>query len=141
MERLEAIARRISEQRKQDWDKATEFQKQMYLETAQIVIDEAAEYNSKIDLHGSRHQLALDIQDAVNLKALSRWFVAVVDDADREHKSTVGVWEDPAVRLFVNKFESLCSSERTFSESYRKCLEKANEATDGQWRPKHERAS
>jgi len=113
----------------------------MYFETAEIVIDEAGEYNHKIDLHGSRHQLALDIQDAVNLKALSRWFVAVVDDADKEHKSTIGVWEDPAVRLFVNKFESLCSSERTFSEAYRKCLDKANEATDGQWRPKHERAS
>jgi hypothetical protein len=141
MDRLEAIARRIAEQRRQDWDKATEFQKQMYLETAQIVIDEAGEYQHKIDLHGSRHQLALDIQDAVNLKALARWFVAVVDDADNEHHSTIGVWEDPAVRLFVNKFESLCSSDSNFSKAYRECLDKANEATDGQWRPKHERAS
>lgn len=140
MAQLETIAIRIANKRGQDWDTATEWQRKLYMDTAQIVIDEIGEYQHKIDLHGSRHQLALDIQDAGNLKALSRWFVAVVDDADKEHRSTVGVWEDPAVRLFVNKFESLCSSEQTFSESYRKCLEKANEATDGQWRPKHERA-
>ncbi|WP_315729865.1 hypothetical protein [Bradyrhizobium sp. SZCCHNRI2010] len=74
----------------------------------------------------NRHKVALDVQDAVNMRALAREFVKVVDQAVDETSSTHRTWEDPAVRLFVNKFESLCHSNATFSEAYRACQEKAN---------------
>jgi hypothetical protein len=72
-----------------------------------------------------RHQVALDVQDAVNLRALAREFVKVVDTAMGENRSTEATWSDPAVVLFVNKFESLCRSEANFSEAYAVCLAKA----------------
>jgi len=73
----------------------------------------------------NRHKVALDVQDAGNLRALAREFVRVVDDAMEETKSTEATWADAAVRLFVNKFESLCRSESTFSDAYRVCKERA----------------
>jgi hypothetical protein len=72
----------------------------------------------------NRHKVAIDVQDAVNLRALAREFVKVVDDADSELRSTKAVYDDPAVVLFVNKFESLCRSEARFAEAYRACIEK-----------------
>ncbi|BAR61916.1 hypothetical protein ACFLEY_22280 [Bradyrhizobium sp. YCK136] len=80
----------------------------------------AAEYN--------RHKVALDVQDAVNLRALAREFVKVVDQAAEETQSTEATWADPAVRLFVNKFESLSHSNWNdhFAEAYKACREKAN---------------
>lgn len=73
----------------------------------------------------NRHKVALQVQDAGNLLALSREFVKVVQTAFEENRSTEKTWEDPAVRLFVNKFESLCRSDANFSEAYRACQEKA----------------
>jgi hypothetical protein len=72
----------------------------------------------------NRHKVAVDVQDAGNLRALAREFVKVVDAAMEENKSTTATWEDPAVVLFVNKFESLCHSEARFSDAYRVCQEK-----------------
>lgn len=78
----------------------------------------------------NRFKTALQVQDAGNLRALAREFVKVVDDADNELHSTRAVWEDPAVVLFVNKFESLSHSNWNdrFTEAYRACQERtANE--------------
>jgi len=71
-----------------------------------------------------RFGVALDVQDAGNLRALAREFVRVVDSAMLETQSTVETWNDAAVVLFVNKFESLCRSEARFSAAYKICLER-----------------
>jgi hypothetical protein len=71
----------------------------------------------------NRFRIALEVQDAGNLRALAREFVRVVDAASDEVKSTEATWADPAVRLFVNKFESLCRSDANFSEAYDACHE------------------
>jgi hypothetical protein len=76
----------------------------------------------------NRHKIAIDVQDAVNLRALAREFVKVVDDADSELHSTAALYDDPAIVLFVNKFESLCRSDARFSVAYRACLEKGDAA-------------
>ena len=73
----------------------------------------------------NRFKVALDIQDAVNLVALSREFVKVVDAAYEERSGTVSLRDDPAVILFVNKFESMCRSEERFSEAYCECIKLA----------------
>jgi hypothetical protein len=74
----------------------------------------------------NRFKVALDVQDAVNLRALAREFVKVVDQAADDTKSTEATWNDPAVVLFVNKFESLVHSnwDSRFSDAYRACQEK-----------------
>lgn len=75
----------------------------------------------------NRFKAALDVQDAVNLRALAREFVKVVDQAAEETKSTIETWADPAVVLFVNKLESLSHTNwnDVFSKAYRTCQEKA----------------
>lgn len=73
----------------------------------------------------NRHKIALEVQDAGNMRALAREFVQVVDDAMNELQSTQGVWDDAAVVLFVNKFESLCRSDDRFSAAYKVCRQKA----------------
>lgn len=73
----------------------------------------------------NRHKVALDVQDAVNLRALAREFVKVVDTAMEATNDTGLTWDDAAVVLFVNKFESLCRSEARFSAAYAVCKEKA----------------
>jgi hypothetical protein len=72
-----------------------------------------------------RFQLALDVQSGGNLRAIARAFVAVVDAADAELHSTMAVWCDPAVVLFVNKLESLVRSEANFSQAYAECQRRA----------------
>lgn len=75
----------------------------------------------------NRFQTAIDVQNAGNLRALAREFVRVVDDAMAETQSTTATWEDAAVRLFVNKFESLCHSEANYSAAYAECRRRAVE--------------
>jgi hypothetical protein len=75
-----------------------------------------------------RFKVALEVQDAGNLRALAREFVKVVDAAANATGSTVGTWDDAAVVLFVNKFESLCRSEARFSAAYAVCREQALKA-------------
>lgn len=75
----------------------------------------------------NRFAVAVQIQDAGNLRALAREFVRVVDAAMEETQSTTATWEDAAVVLFVNKFESLCRSEARFSAAYGLCLERQKE--------------
>jgi hypothetical protein len=75
----------------------------------------------------NRHKTAIDAQDAVNLRALAREFVNVVDAAMEETGSTEKTWADAAVRLFVNKFESLCRSEENYGTAYFECSERAKE--------------
>ena len=70
------------------------------------------------DKRFNRFQLALDVQNAGNLRAIAREFVRVVDQAMEDTQSTVATWEDAAVVLFVNKMESLCHSEARFSAAY-----------------------
>jgi hypothetical protein len=72
----------------------------------------------------NRHRVAIEVQDAGNLKALAREFVKVVDSAFAENQSTTATWEDAAVVLFVNKFESLCRSEQRFFKAYDVCMER-----------------
>ena len=76
------------------------------------------------DENYDRFGIAIDVQDAGNLRALAREFVRVVDSAMEETKSTTATWDDPAVVLFVNKFESLCRSEARFSAAYGACHER-----------------
>jgi hypothetical protein len=73
----------------------------------------------------NRHKVAIEVQDAGNLRALAREFVKVVDSAMEATGSTKATWDDPAVVLFVNKFESLCRSEERFSAAYKLCQELA----------------
>jgi hypothetical protein len=73
----------------------------------------------------NRFQVALDIQDAGNLRAIAREFVRVVDDAMNETQSTTATWDDAAVVLMVNKMESLCRSEDRFSAAYSLAQERA----------------
>jgi hypothetical protein len=76
----------------------------------------------------NRHKVAIEVQDAGNLRALAREFVKVVDAAMEETTSTTATWEDPAVVMMVNKFESLCRSEERFSKAYAECREKMERA-------------
>jgi hypothetical protein len=73
----------------------------------------------------NRFQVALDIQDAGNLRAIAREFVRVVDDAMAETQSTTATWDDAAVVLMVNKMESLTRSEARFSAAYALAKERA----------------
>jgi hypothetical protein len=73
----------------------------------------------------NRHKVAIEVQDAGNLRALAREFVKVVDTASDATQSTEATWSDAAVVMFVNKFESLCHSEERFSAAYKVCQEKA----------------
>jgi hypothetical protein len=75
----------------------------------------------------NRFKVALEVQDAVNLRALAREFVKVVDTAS-DGKPTKDVWDDAAVVLFVNKFETLCRSDARFGASYRVCREEVLKA-------------
>jgi hypothetical protein len=72
----------------------------------------------------NRFKLAIDVQDACNMRGIARSFVEVVDDAMAELKDTSKVWTDPAVVLFVNKLESLSHSWQNFSAAYTACQEK-----------------
>lgn len=72
----------------------------------------------------NRHQVAVEIQNACNPRALARELVKMVDVAAAELNSTVLVWDDPAVVLLVNKLESMCRSEARYSSAYAGCLEK-----------------
>jgi hypothetical protein len=73
----------------------------------------------------NRFKIALDVQDAGNLRALAREFVKVVDQAMEETGSTMATWDDPAVVLFVNKFESLCRSDARYSAAYKACTDRS----------------
>src|SRR5260370_42317259 len=73
----------------------------------------------------NRFKLALDIQNAGNLRAIAREFVRVVDDAMAETQSTTATRDDAAVVLMVNKMESLCRSEDRFSAAYKLAQERS----------------
>ena len=73
----------------------------------------------------NRHKIAIEIQDACNLRAIAREFVKVVDAASDETQSTTATWDDAAVVMLVNKLESLCRSEERFSAAYKLCQERA----------------
>jgi hypothetical protein len=75
----------------------------------------------------NRFKVALEAQDAVNLRALAREFVTIVDKAMEETGSTTETWADPAVRLMVNKFEALCRTDENYGEAYYACQERAKE--------------
>ena len=74
----------------------------------------------------NRHKVALEIQDAGNLRAIAREFVKIVDSASDETQSTTATYNDPAVILLVSKLESLCRSESRFSWAYQQCRKKAD---------------
>ena len=76
----------------------------------------------------NRFKVALEVQDAVNMRALSREFVKVVDSAMDELKNTGEGWKDPAVILFVDKFASLggsYNSHEGFGYCYEECKRRA----------------
>lgn len=89
----------------------------------------------------NRFQVALDIQDAGNMRAIVREFVRVVDDAMEELKSTTAVWDDAAVVLMVNKLESLSRSEDRFSAAYALAQERARKVPDGHPSPEERHRS
>lgn len=73
----------------------------------------------------NRFRVALEIQNAGNMRAIARELVKVVDSAMEELQDTKAVWRDPAVVLLVNKLESLACSEARFSEASAACTAKA----------------
>lgn len=81
----------------------------------------------KRDTAMNRFKVALEIQDACNLRAIARQFVKVVDAAMAETKNTSRTWADPAVVLMVNKLDSLSCSRHHFADAYRICQERSNE--------------
>lgn len=88
-----------------------------------------------------RFRVALDIQDAGNMRAIAREFVRVVDAAMHETQSTAATWADPAVILFVNKLESLSRSDANFSAAYDSCLKRAAPTANSDPRPEDTAAS
>lgn len=70
-----------------------------------------------------RFKIALEIQDAVNPRAIARELVKVVDAAANAGNGTQGICDDPAVILLVNKLESMVRSESRFSAAYAACGE------------------
>jgi hypothetical protein len=68
-----------------------------------------------------RFRVALDLQDASNMRAIAREFVRIVDAAMRDTGSTIATWSDPAVILTINKLESLARSEANYSVAYQAC--------------------
>lgn len=70
----------------------------------------------------NRFRVAIDLQDAGNMRAIAREFVNIVDSAMRETGSTKATWTDPAVVLCVNKLESLARSEANYSLAYQACV-------------------
>lgn len=72
----------------------------------------------------NRFRVAVEIQNAGNMRAIARELVKVVDSAMEELQSTEKVWTDPAVRLVINKLESLARSDANYSEAYNQCKDK-----------------
>lgn len=72
-----------------------------------------AEYN--------RWKVAMDIQDASNIRAVAREFVKIVDDAN-------GARDDAAVILLVSKIVSMVPIEATFSAAYVQARRRAQQA-------------
>lgn len=68
----------------------------------------------------SIYKEALDVQDAVNLRAIARMLVTATDAAARG--GTAASYCDAAVVLIVNKIESLVHSQERFSEAYKDCV-------------------
>lgn len=83
----------------------------------------------------NRHKMALDVQDAGNLRAIARSFVEVCDDAMWELQATTSVWRDPAVILFAAKIAELTGcgyADMThYSKAYEACKAQQKEAV---WR-------
>jgi hypothetical protein len=69
----------------------------------------------------NRFKVAIEIQDACNMRAIAREFVKVVDAAHAETKDTSKTWADPAVVLLVNKLESLARSNDRLALAYDAC--------------------
>jgi hypothetical protein len=78
----------------------------------------------------NRFRLAIDAQDAGNLRALARAFVRVVDEAAADNPVTEAIWADPAVRLFVNQFENLCRSADNYEAAWHECETRAKADED-----------
>ena len=73
----------------------------------------------------NRFHVALAMQDACNLQAISRAFVQIVDSAAADCGSTDATYTDPAVVLAVSKIESLCHSSDRFGKAYDVAVERA----------------
>lgn len=107
----------ISEEHAPEWMAAGQL--------ARLERHEQAEKDASARVAKDRFRVALDIQDAGNMQAIAREFVRVVDAAIEEVKTTTLVWEDAAVRLFVNKLESLARSEANYGAAYVECHKRA----------------
>ena len=70
----------------------------------------------------NRFRVAIDLQDAGNMRAIAREFVKIVDSAMRDTGSTKATWTDPAVVLCINKLESLARSEANYALAYQACM-------------------
>jgi hypothetical protein len=73
----------------------------------------------------NRFEIALAIQDAVNLRAIARELVKAADAACDEGGGTLASYVDPAVIPIVNKIESLVYSTEHFSQAYAACQAQA----------------
>jgi hypothetical protein len=72
------------------------------------------------------YKLALEVQDAVNLRAIARLLVQAADAA-ADKAGTQASYDDPAVILIVNKIESLVNSSWRFDGAYHECKRRVSD--------------
>jgi hypothetical protein len=88
------------------------------------------------DKSRSRFQVAVDLQDACNLRAIARELVRAADEA-AEEGGTGFSYRDAAVILIVNKIESLVHSNEGFPLAYDHCHKMINAAHDAEYAAKN----
>jgi len=78
----------------------------------------------------NQYRLALEVQDAVNLRAIARLLVAAADVA-ADAGGTRASYDDPAVILIVSKIESLVRSQESmrFQIAFENCRTLAERET------------
>ena len=79
--------------------------------------------NAQQHTHESLCREAIEVQDAVNLRAIARLLVRAADFSADHRGGTQASYDDPAVILIVNKIESLVRSEQhsRYSRAYDYC--------------------
>jgi hypothetical protein len=77
----------------------------------------------------NRFKTALELQDAVNIRAIARELVKAADAAAADNSFPLS--EDAAIILIVGKLESMVFSEQgqRFSVAYGQCQERAQSPT------------
>jgi hypothetical protein len=73
----------------------------------------------------NRFAQAIEVQDAVNLRAVARLLVEIADDAAIASPDTMGVRNDAAVKLTVFKLMDMCGINAFNTDDVRTSLSRA----------------